>query len=72
VETAYISNRSEELRLKSSKYQSQLAEAIFTGVRTYFDQNPPAGTRFASARRATIASAAIPSGDATASAADPH
>jgi len=60
VETAYISNRSEELRLKSSKYQSQLAEAIFTGVRTYFDQNPPAGTRFASTRRATIASAAIP------------
>jgi N-acetylmuramoyl-L-alanine amidase len=57
VETAYISNRSEELRLKSPRYQSQLAEAIFSGVRRFFDQNPPAGTRFATARRATIASA---------------
>jgi N-acetylmuramoyl-L-alanine amidase len=63
VETAYISNRSEELRLKSSRYQSQLADAIFSGVRNYFEQNPPAGTRFASARRATIASAATASAD---------
>lgn len=57
VETAYISNRSEELRLKSARYQGQLADAIFSGVRNYFEQNPPAGTRFASARRATMASA---------------
>jgi N-acetylmuramoyl-L-alanine amidase len=57
VETAYISNRSEELRLKTPRYQGQLADAIFSGVRNYFEQNPPAGTRFASARRATIASA---------------
>jgi len=57
VETAYISNRSEELRLKSVRYQGQLADAIFSGVRNYFEANPPAGTRFASARRATMASA---------------
>jgi N-acetylmuramoyl-L-alanine amidase len=63
VETAYISNRSEELRLKSSRYQGQLADAIFSGVRNYFEQNPPAGTRFASARRATMASAATASAD---------
>jgi N-acetylmuramoyl-L-alanine amidase len=58
VETAYISNPSEELRLKSPRQQSNLADAIFAGVRNYFEQNPPAGTRFAQARRATIASVA--------------
>ena len=63
VETAYISNRSEELRLKSSRYQGQLADAIFSGVRNYFEANPPAGTRFASARRATMASAATATAD---------
>jgi N-acetylmuramoyl-L-alanine amidase len=63
VETAYISNRSEELRLKNARYQGQLADAIFSGVRNYFEQNPPAGTRFASARRATMASAATASAD---------
>jgi N-acetylmuramoyl-L-alanine amidase len=58
VETAYISNPSEELRLKSPRQQSNLADAIFAGVRNYFEQNPPAGTRFAQARRATMASVA--------------
>jgi N-acetylmuramoyl-L-alanine amidase len=58
VETAYISNPSEELRLKNPRQQANLAEAIFAGVRNYFEQNPPAGTRFAQARRATVASAA--------------
>lgn len=61
VETAYISNRAEEQRLKSPRYQGQLAGAIFAGVRNYFEQNPPAGTRFASTRRSTIASAATAS-----------
>jgi N-acetylmuramoyl-L-alanine amidase len=58
VETAYISNPSEELRLKNPRQQAHLAEAIFAGVRNYFEQNPPTGTRFAQARRATIASVA--------------
>jgi N-acetylmuramoyl-L-alanine amidase len=58
VETAYISNPSEELRLKNTRQQANLADAIFAGVRNYFEQNPPAGTRFAQARRATIASVA--------------
>jgi len=57
VETAYISNPSEERRLRSPRQQGSLAEAIFAGVRDYFEQNPPSGTRFASARRATVASA---------------
>jgi N-acetylmuramoyl-L-alanine amidase len=58
VETAYISNPSEELRLKNTRQQANLADAIFSGVRNYFEQNPPAGTRFAQARRATMASVA--------------
>ena len=61
VETAYISNRNEEMRLRTPRHQASLAEAIFTGVRAYFEQNPPAGTRLAQARRATIASASTAS-----------
>ncbi len=56
VETAYISNPTEESRLRSPRRQANLAEAIFAGIRSYFEQNPPAGTRFAQARRATMAS----------------
>jgi N-acetylmuramoyl-L-alanine amidase len=59
VETAYISNPSEERRLRSPRQQGNLADAIFAGVKDYFEQNPPAGTRFAQARRATMASASV-------------
>jgi N-acetylmuramoyl-L-alanine amidase len=58
VETAYISNPAEEVRLRNPRQQASLADAIFDGVRNYFDQNPPAGTRFAQTRRSTIASVA--------------
>ncbi len=53
VETAYISNPVEELRLRSPAQQAHLAEAIFSGVRGYFEDNPPMGSRFAQARRAS-------------------
>ena len=56
VETAYISNPAEELRLKTASQQGKLAEAIFVGVHGYFEQNPPSGTRFAQARHSTVAS----------------
>ena len=57
VETAYISNPAEESRLRSPRQQASLAEAIFTGLRSYFEQNPPVGSRFAQARRnSTVAS----------------
>jgi N-acetylmuramoyl-L-alanine amidase len=55
VETAYISNPGEEKRLKSSKHQAKLAEAILAGIRGYFESNPPAGTRFAQMRRSQLA-----------------
>jgi N-acetylmuramoyl-L-alanine amidase len=41
VETAFISNPDEELKLKSDKYQQKFAESIFSGVKRYFAQNPP-------------------------------
>ena len=56
VETAYISNPAEEVRLKTVSQQGKLADAIFVGVRGYFAQNPPSGTRFAQERHSTIAS----------------
>lgn len=66
VETAYISNPEEELNLRNGRHQAALAEAVFTGLRRYFASNPPAGTRFAAARRSTVASVlAAPAADAT-------
>jgi N-acetylmuramoyl-L-alanine amidase len=41
VETAFISNPEEELKLRSAKYQDQLATAIVRGIRAYFKDNPP-------------------------------
>jgi N-acetylmuramoyl-L-alanine amidase len=58
VETAYISNPGEERRLRSTEQQARLAEAIASGVRSYFVQYPPDGTRFKQERRSTLASSA--------------
>jgi N-acetylmuramoyl-L-alanine amidase len=51
VETAYISNPQEERRLRTSAQQLKLASAIFSGIRAFFEANPPPGTRFAQLRR---------------------
>lgn len=47
VETAFISNRSEERKLRSHKHQRALAKAIFKGTRSYFRSNPVPGTLLA-------------------------
>jgi len=47
VETAFISNPTEEKNLRSSAYQQKLAGAMMSGIRSYFISNPPAGTRIA-------------------------
>lgn len=47
VETGFISNPSEERKLKSSAHQSRIALAIFKGVRDYFKQYSPVDTRVA-------------------------
>jgi N-acetylmuramoyl-L-alanine amidase len=58
VETAYISNPAEERRLRSTREQARLADAIAGGLRSYFMLNPPDGTRFKQQRRSALASAA--------------
>ncbi|HEY5994358.1 MAG TPA: N-acetylmuramoyl-L-alanine amidase [Gallionellaceae bacterium] len=40
VETAFISNPKEELKLKDDAYQDKLAHAILGGIKRYFAQNP--------------------------------
>lgn len=47
VETAFISNPSEEQNLLSARYQSKMANAIFKGVRNYFRQSAPVDNRIA-------------------------
>jgi N-acetylmuramoyl-L-alanine amidase len=47
VETAFISNPTEESRLIDPKHQQRLAEAIHQGVRGYFYANPPPGSQIA-------------------------
>lgn len=49
VETGYISNKREERNLRDKHYQRKLATAMLNGVRRYFSQNAPPGTRLAMA-----------------------
>jgi N-acetylmuramoyl-L-alanine amidase len=35
VETAFLSNPKEEQKLRSSKYQQQMAKAIFNGIKAH-------------------------------------
>jgi N-acetylmuramoyl-L-alanine amidase len=41
VETAFISNPEEEKRLTDDTYQDKMADALLSGMRGYFAQNPP-------------------------------
>jgi N-acetylmuramoyl-L-alanine amidase len=47
VETAFISNPSEEVNLLNTDYQTKMADAIFSGVRNYFKPTIPADTKVA-------------------------
>lgn len=62
VETAFITNPSEEKRLRDEGHRRELATAVLGGVRNYFESMPPPGTWFAAqaARRngTSVASAA--------------
>lgn len=44
VETGFISNRNEARKLNSDHYQRELATALYTGVKRYFEDMPPEGT----------------------------
>ncbi len=41
LETAYISNPTDEENLRSPSHQQSLALAVLEGIRTYFAENPP-------------------------------
>jgi LysM repeat protein len=47
VETGFISNNNEAAKLATASHQQALARSIRTGVRQYFQQNPPPGTYIA-------------------------
>ena len=47
IETAYISNPTDEKNLGSRNHQEKMAKAIFHGVQDYFYLHPPAGTKIA-------------------------
>lgn len=44
VETGFISNPTEARQLADPAYQRQIAESIFSGIKSYFYNRPPPGT----------------------------
>lgn len=47
VETGFISNAAEASKLAASTHQQSLARSISSGIRQFFQQNPPPGTYIA-------------------------
>ncbi len=41
VETAFISNPDEEAKLRDPDYKLRLVDALYNGIRRYFNKNPP-------------------------------
>lgn len=73
VETAFISNPDEERKLRDPSHQARLAEAVMTGVKSYFEATPPPGSWFAAQaarRNGTVIASVRDSGDETAAAAN--
>ncbi|HEX5488207.1 MAG TPA: N-acetylmuramoyl-L-alanine amidase [Rhodanobacteraceae bacterium] len=60
VETAFISNRTDERRLDSSSDRKRLAGAVLAGVKQYFESTPPPGTWFAEQRNKRLYPTASP------------
>jgi N-acetylmuramoyl-L-alanine amidase len=64
VETGFISNPAESRRLKTQKYQRQIASSISTGVKNYFQESPPIGSLLASNQASSrVASHRVRAGD---------
>ena len=51
IETGYISNPAEAKRLSTKSHQRKLANAIFDGIKTYMQVNPPPGSYLAWVRQ---------------------
>jgi N-acetylmuramoyl-L-alanine amidase len=45
IETGFISNPREAANLKNVNYQTRLSQSIFQGLKQYFKENPPHGTK---------------------------
>lgn len=51
VETGFISNRHEELELRSPAHQEKIARSILAGVQAYYRRHPAPGSYYAALRR---------------------
>jgi N-acetylmuramoyl-L-alanine amidase len=51
VEAGFLSNPGEAKKLASPAYQQKLAQAIFNGIKAYFQQQPPPGTYLAQSQQ---------------------
>ncbi|MHB1617660.1 MAG: N-acetylmuramoyl-L-alanine amidase [Metallibacterium sp.] len=60
IETAFVTDRQDALRLINPRFQEKLAHSILSGVKSYFMNTPPPGTWFAyqAAKRMRTADAA--------------
>ena len=65
LETAYISNPTDERNLRSAAHQEKLAAAVLEGIRKYFAANPPGNS--ARLPSTTAAIAPVPPGPASGS-----
>lgn len=63
IETGFISNPTEASRLSNGNYQQRMAQAIYTGLIGYFNDQPPAGTALAAAKNTRVRSYVIARGD---------
>ncbi len=54
IETDYLSDPAEALKLRTYWYQKRIADAIFRGILAYFRAHPPSGTLFAEQRQARV------------------
>lgn len=63
VETGFISNPQEASQLRTRAYQQKMARAIYTGVKSWFVENPPSDTLLAWQKRAGSREYVIARGD---------
>ena len=64
VETAFISNPSEERLLRSSRHQAKMARAIYKGVVSYFNEHVPTDSYISANKEHTISNGETLSGTA--------
>ena len=65
VETGFISNPQESVKLNTAAHQQALARSIQAGVHQFFRENPPPGTYLAWQREQGRRVGAVPAADST-------